>query len=321
MELLETPPLWKRMLFGEDFFEPSQRVPSQGGGELSQGVPSLVGGGKKQLNSLSIYFQKFNVLFLVLVISIFFALLIMRTKPIINHFFPDGESGDKDSTDSNFEASTKEFLNKRRQKIYRMTFLFIAFIIIMYSAIVVFLLFGFFVFKFFTNDLEAGPAWEYGLSRIAYIFWKYKTDNDDTSLVSFYMLAFVVLIVLYLFYLLYNVFAKSYFENIMYETRYNKNDPEIEDLRQPQKYLYQYASYIVLMFLFGFLLISYDVARDIKVLFLINIVYICLYTIFVIMLFRFHMQRYRLLFFGFLIFFMVLFMSYKYVIEILSEYA
>ena len=179
-------PLWKRLLFGEELAHTSPNT------MVSTHVNNLVGGKKEIYSNLSSYFKKLNVLLLVFVISVFFAVLIMRTKSMIKPFFPE------DDVDVDFRTNSEQHVNKRKTRIYRMTIVFITFIILCYIIIVIILLLGFFVSKYFTNDMQLKQAWHHGVERIINIFWK---DNEEKTLVSFYIVAFTVLIVLYLFYM------------------------------------------------------------------------------------------------------------------------
>jgi hypothetical protein len=165
------------------------------------------------------------------------------------------------------------------------------------------------------------PSVQFAKEKIKTMFWEYTDDSGkETGLIAYYMLLFLVLIVMFLFYMVYTKLVKSYFSSIYFEKVYNDKNPDVEDLTQPQKYLYQYATYILVMMLFVLLLLNYDKMVQYKVVFVYNIVFVMLYVLLTINLLRLHLQKYRLRFVMFFVLFLLVCLLYKFPLKMIAKY-
>jgi len=261
------------------------------------------GGDNPDMLIESAYFQKINTLFVILFISILLTILIM--KPLVGTIFREGEP------DSNFEDPNVE-PSKRWKKIIKFTFIFILFIIGMHFVIFLILLIVFYL-KIVLSD-EKTDLSEFALAKkkLKEMIWEYKDQNDKSvSLTSYYFLLFFVLIVMFIFYMIYTKLVKGYFNNMFYESVYNPNNPDIEDIPQPLKYLYQYSAFIILMMLFVLLLLNYSKLSGLKILFIYNIFFVVMYALITLSILRYRLQNDMGKFIVFLILFVLLFIGYK----------
>jgi hypothetical protein len=325
MESERDRPLIHRVLFGGNNTEPTKIVQSDTiqtqeivntplATKVLEGGAKKLGGSGSDMVAKSIYFRKINTLFVVLVIAILFALMLMKMKWLMHLFFKE------EDPDNNFEEEEPD-LKKRWKRIMRYTIIFILMIIISHVLIVLILFLIMLLFKYFRNDFHFQPAKEFAAEKIKEMFWEYKDDTGaDAGLISYYMLLFLALIVMFVFYMIYTLLVKSYFSNIYFEKIYNEKNPEIEDLQQPQKYLYQYSIYILIMMLFVLLLLNYDKLRQHKVVFVYNIVFVMVYVIVTLNLLRLHLTKQRWKFILFFLVFILLFTLYKLPLKALAKY-
>ncbi len=253
------------------------------------------GGDPRQFLADSMYFRKLNNLFIILFLSILLAVFIGGL--FVNILFPD-----ESTPDAEFELAENDLDYKMRWKrIIRLIMIFILLIILSHVIIYMVVLF-FYAIKFsIKNDDPNVSTFKMAFARLKEIIWKYIDDSGaEVSLIGYYVLLFVVLFGMFIFFIIYTQLSKGYFTNILYETVYNPKK-EVKDRKQPQKLLFQYAVYILVMMLFVLLLLNYTKLLDKKIIFIYNIIFVIIYVIFTINILRFLLQRNLFKFFIFLI--------------------
>lgn len=313
--------LVNRIMFGGSTFDTINRSQidissitkpaSQVGKQTSTG-----GAVTNELLSRTLYFRKTNILFIILFVSILCAVTVMNIPDIINIIFKI------DDPDSNFEEED-HVLKDRWNKIIKYTFSFIL-VVIMFHIIILLLVMFFFVVSATINNNDPNiSSFLIAKKHFTEAFWEY-TDpitGNDAGLISYYMLLFLVLIGMFIFYILYTQLVKGYFSNIYYEHIYNENNPDATDLQQPQKYIYRYAVYILVMMLFVLFLLNYDKLMDNKVLFIYNTIFLIIYVILCISIMRFNMQRNYMKFMAYILLLLLVCLSYKLPLTQIAKYS
>ncbi len=239
------------------------------------------GGDPRQFLADSLYFRKLNNLFIILFLSILLAVFIGGL--FVNILFPD-----ESTPDAEFELAENDMDYKMRWKrIIRLIMIFILLIILSHVIIYMVVLF-FYAIKFtIKNDDPNVSTFKMAFARLKEIIWKYMDDSGtEVSLIGYYVLLFVVLFGMFIFFIIYTQLSKGYFTNILYETVYNPKK-EVKDRKQPQKLLFQYAVYILVMMLFVLLLLNYTKLLDKKIILIYNIIFVIIYVILTINIFGF----------------------------------
>jgi hypothetical protein len=272
------------------------------GGAVTPSAPDPVSINPDALVQKATYFKKINSLFAIFFICTLVALIIMKIPDIARIIFKE------DDPDSNFEEEDGD-LKKRWRRIMIYTFSFIVMILLVHVLVFIVLLF---VLMAKEGDVKKG------VEAFTNFVWEYKDGGKTVGLLAYYVLMFIVLIGVYLFYLIYTILVKSYFRNIYYEP-VDRKDPESEDLLQPQKYLYRYAVFVVLMMLFVLLLLNYSKLSDFKIIFIYNIVIILLYIILTTNIIRFNMQGNIIKFLVYILIFIIMVIIYQYPLQVIAK--
>lgn len=248
------------------------------------------------------YFKKINSLFAIFFVCTLVALIIMKIPDIVRIIFKE------EDPDSNFEDEDGD-LKIRWRRIMIYTFSFIVMILLVHVLVFIVLL-----FVFMAKEGDVGR----GLEAFTEFVWEYKENGKPVGLTAYYILMFIVLIGVFLFYMIYTILVKGYFRSIYYEP-VDRKDPEAEDLLQPQKYLYRYAVFLLLMMLFVLLLLNYSKLFDFKSIFIYNIVIIILYIILVVNIIRFNMQGNLIKFIVYLVIFIILVVIYQFPLQTIVQ--
>lgn len=258
------------------------------------------------------YFRKINTLFVILLFSIMFAVAV--TNMFVGMIF------NMNDEDANFEQ--EEFDYKQRWKrIIKLTVVFIIMIIIFHFIVILIILLFFAVKIGITNEDPNLHVFPTVWAKVKEIVWVYKDDlNNEVGLIGYYMLLFLVLVVMFLFFMIYTLLAKGYFTNIMYETVYNEKNPDVQDRTQQNKYLFQYAVYVLVMMLFVLLLLNYDKLRDKKLIFIYNIIFVMIYVILTLNILRFQLQRKFVNLLLYIFLFLFLFFMYGRILKTLAKF-
>ncbi len=242
------------------------------------------GGDPKQVLSDALYFRKLNKLFIILFLSII--LSVYMAGIFINMIFKDSSE-----PDSEFELEEIDY-KARWKRIITLVIIFIVLIIISHFLIYCIIVLFYSIKYGLTNDDPNANVFKMALEKLKSIIWIYTDDaGNEVGLIGYYMLLFLVLIFMFVFFMIYTLLVKGYLKNVLYEKVYNPKKPDVEDRRQPQKFLIQYAVYILVMMLFVLLLLNYSKLLDKKIIFIYNIIFVIFYIIFTINILRYLLQR------------------------------
>jgi len=248
-----------------------------------EGMDANEGSPPHPMIAKSIYFKKINTLFIVFFISLLLAIITIKRSEYLNAAFKT-TTPDLDAEDD-YKTKWRHLLTY--------TILFIV-LIILYHIVIVISLFVFLVIVRYIWYHIFGIKKSYQVVPntkrfIRETFWEYRDDQGmQHGLIGYYALALCAVLGMYVFYLLYTYLAKGYFQNMYYQVLYNPQK-DVEDEPQPVKYIYQYATFTLLMMLFVLLLLNFDKLSDNRVLFIYNIMFTFVYVILTINILRTHM--------------------------------
>jgi len=261
----------------------------------------------------SMYFQKINILFVVLFFSILLAVTFINFPDIMKLFIHD------DDPDSNFDDITIPYM-QRWKKIIRITISLIVLIIVFHLIIFMLIVLSIALYNYSKNE-NFSLSFKIALLKLKEMAWEY-TDSDGymEGLISYWLLLFVVLIIMFLFYMLYTLIVKGYFTNIYFEKILNIYNPDVKDRTQPQKYSYQYSVYILSMMIFVLLLLNYTKLSNKKIIFMYNVFFILIYIVLTINILRLKLQRRKKDFIIYLGLFTFIFLIYKYPLYAIAKY-
>ena len=292
-----------------DHATPVDNIQKMTGGRT---MKSIGGADPNAILAQATYFRKINTLFVILLFAIMFAISV--TNLFVGMIFQMQEE------DGNFEH--EEFNYKDRwNRLIKLTIVFILMIIVFHFVVILLVLLYHVIKIGITNEDPNIKVFPMAWVKVKEMVWEYKDDlNNEVGLIGYYMLLFLVLIIMFVFFMIYTLLAKGYFSNIMYETVYNDKNPDVEDRTQQNKYLFQYAVYVLVMMLFVLLLLNYDKLRDKKLIFIYNIIFVMIYVILTLNILRFQLQRKTISLLVFLLLFLFMYSMYGKILKAIAKF-
>lgn len=320
-------PLFMRVMFGGDNSTSPPKVSNTPINDTAMStssdvpmIPLMIGGKTKKggntsdstdiILSESLYFRKINTLFIILFISI------VITIGVVNMFVGMIFNDD----DTNFENQESDY-QIRWKRVMKLTVLFITLIILCHFIIILLILLYFVIKIGVTNEDPNAQIFSIAWAKVKEMVWEYKDDmNNDVGLIGYYMLLFTVLVLLFIFFIIYTLLAKGYINELMYESIYDESNPDAEDRTQPDKFIFQYGVYIVVMMLFVLLLLNYDKLRDKKIIFIYNVVFVLAYVVLTLNILRCQLNKRFSKFILYTVLFLTLFFLYPQILKTMAKF-
>ncbi len=212
-------------------------------------------GGKIKPNKMD-YFQRWNIYLFIFILAVFFAMLSMKSNAIVK-----GVLGNN----TNDMATDLGDSNSRWIKIIRYTIVFISIII----AINIALILGVYIFTQLSSLIidQSTPFKE--------LFWKYKDPSGKMVNIgkTYIFILIMVLLVTYVCFLGFSRWYPEFFDSLYYQTNNDKKEG------QPQKYIFNYGLFLILMMVFFIILINIRMLDNNKLYMFYNIIFLLSYLI------------------------------------------
>jgi hypothetical protein len=223
-----------------------------------------------------VFFKKVNSLFIIFLITVIVSFFIIHITRLYTLIIPNED-------DLDFE---NDKTGKQRWSTMMKIILVLLIVICLVYSFIMLAYYGYF-----------NSMYDNGCAMFLDKFW-YTSDKNST-LILYYAILFIVLIVMFLFYMIYTYVADAYFDTILYEKLSNKKDPDIEDIPQASKYLFSYCIFLIVLMLFSIVIIntmflqakSNEITKEQIALFFFNFVIVLSYMILTLHVLRHLIQR------------------------------
>jgi hypothetical protein len=213
-------------------------------------------GGKIKPNKMD-YFQRWNIYLFIFIIAVFLAILSMNSQALAESIFKKPRVKDL--------ANDLGDQNSRWIKMVRYTIVFITIVI----AINVALIFGVYLFT------EISSMAIDGATPFKALFWKYKDPYGKVITIgkTYIFILIMVLLVTYVCFLGFSRWYPEFFDSLYYQS--NKDTKQ----GQPQKYIFNYGLFLILMMIFFIILVNVKMLDNNKLYMFYNIIFLLSYII------------------------------------------
>jgi hypothetical protein len=256
----DRPHLMHRILFGGDSTTTTTIVEGSSEDIIT---PVQTGGSEPSYKNNELFEIKIQRLFLILFISILFALMLMQIFNIQSIISKNEED----------YAEGVSYIKKWRRVILA-TFLLIVVIIVLHALFFGLIFVGLYLQASMAhngNEFEIASQWFYDM------IWN---NGNDNTLLMYYVIVSLIILGMYVFFIFYTLITKGYIKNMTFAKQ--RDDPEKTPLSKGMSHLYYYAMYMVAMLFFiSILIFSFQIwnqpfTKIWTILYLITCIFFCI---------------------------------------------
>lgn len=201
------------------------------------------------------YFKRWNLYFFIFFLSVFLAIFIMKDPELIKAIFKK----------TKYTNITDIDPQKKWTYLMRFTIVFVCIVLALNIGFII----GTYIY------LAYGSLFTNKQMTLKEIFWKYKDEDEVINIGKTYILTMAfVLFITYILYLGYTKWFPKYFDNTYYQSTGKKPEPS-----QLQKYIFNYATFLICMMVFFILLLVIHHFDNNRLQLIYNIIFYLLYLI------------------------------------------